>query len=131
MGGGAGGGRLRPAPGQLVGVVTDEGGAVLPGTPIPVIPDAKTVSQTTANAPGWFVLPTSGRGRVTVVADLAGFKRVERRISFDPARPRRLDFRLAISEPRETVVIAADNESGRDESNQSARLWCPPPFAST
>ena len=92
MGGGAGGGEYRPAPGQLVGVVTDEGGAVLPGTTITVIADGKTVSQTTANASGWFMLPATGRGRVTVVADLAGFKRVERRISFDPARPRRLDF---------------------------------------
>ena len=119
-GGGAGGGEFRPAPGQLVGVVTDEGGAALPGATITLIADGKPVSQTTANASGWFMLPATGRGRVTVVADLAGFKRVERRISFDPARPRRLDFRLAVGELSETVTVAADNEGGRDESAQAA-----------
>jgi hypothetical protein len=119
-GGGAGGGEFRPAPGQLVGVVTDEGGAALPGATITLIADGKPASQATANASGWFMLPATGRGRVTVVADLAGFKRVERRISFDPARPRRLDFRLAVGELSETVTVAADNEGGRDESAQAA-----------
>jgi Carboxypeptidase regulatory-like domain len=119
-GGGAGGGEFRPAPGQLVGVVTDEGGAALPGATITLIADGTTVSQTTANASGWFLLPATGRGRVTVVADVAGFKRVERRISFDPARPRRLDFRLAIGELSETVTVASDNEGARDASAQAA-----------
>ena len=119
-GGGTGGGEYRPAPGQLVGVVADESGAVLPGTTISLIADGKLVSQTTANASGWFLLPATERGRVTVVADLAGFKRVERRISFDPARPRRLDFRLAVGDLAETVTAASDNEGGRDESAQAA-----------
>jgi hypothetical protein len=113
--GGAGGGIYVPASGRLVGRVTDSSGAVIPGARVTAVRDGAVIAESFTNEMGYYLLPISGR--VTVVAEVQGFKISQRRVDAD--RSRQLDFRLEAGELTETVSVTADSSSRIDELAQA------------
>ncbi len=69
-------------------------------------------------------MPGIRSGRLTIVAEIEGFKGFEKRIKVDAARPTRVDVKLEVGELTETVTVFADNDSAapeaRDEAAQAA-----------
>ena len=110
--GGASGGRfgggtyVGVAPGQLVGRVTDETGAALPGATVTVAQDnVRRMAVTDAN--GFFTLVGVPSGKVIVTSYLSGFATARRSLTFDQ-RPRQVDFTMRISGTAETVTVEAE-----------------------
>jgi hypothetical protein len=129
-GGGLGGGRgfgvaggvVAGAPGQLVGRVTDESGAVLPGTRVSARVGEQLIAEATTNEAGWYLLPGVA-GRVTITAELAGFRSVSRTLRIDPSQARQIDLRLRVGAVVETVEVDAESaDSGRDRRNEAAQV---------
>lgn len=117
-GGGAGGG-YAGTPGGVVGQVTDTSGGVIPGTRVMAVRGGKVIAEAVANEAGWYILPDVP-GRITVVAEIHGFKRVERTVTVDGGRSRQLDLRMEVGEMGEQVSVSglADANS-RDQLAQS------------
>jgi hypothetical protein len=107
--GGFGGGRYAPtevSPGEIVGYVTDSSGSVIPGATITLI--GSGIRRTAvSDANGFYVLRQIPSGPVTITSEIAGFNRVERRMTFDQ-RPRLLDFRMDVSSLTETVTLTGE-----------------------
>jgi carboxypeptidase family protein len=109
-GGGVGGGTyfIGPVePGQLVGRITDEAGAVLPGVTVTVTGEGNVRRTAVTNANGVFTLDGVPSGRVTVTSQLAGFSVARRSFTFDQ-RPRQVDFRMRVAGLTETVTVDAE-----------------------
>jgi hypothetical protein len=118
QGAGIGGGAYVTGPGQLVGQVVDSSGAVLPGATITAHYKGQLLAQSVTNEAGWFLLPVSRSGRLTLTATLEGFRPSEVALTVDATHPKRVDVRLEPGTVTETVTVSADaasHESGRRE----------------
>jgi hypothetical protein len=97
---------------SIVGTVVDQLGAVLPGVTVTATQDATgVVSTAVTNSSGQFVFPGLRVGVYTVAAELAGFKRAVRSdVRIDVQDRAAVDFRLALGEIRESVVVSGRSE---------------------
>ncbi len=97
---------------SIVGTVTDQSGAVLPGVTVTATQDATgVVSSTVTNGQGQYVFSGVKVGVYTVVAELAGFKKAERtavRISVQDRVA--VDFQLSVGELTEVVSVSGKSE---------------------
>jgi hypothetical protein len=105
-GGGVAGGTVI-GPGQLVGRVTDESGAVLPGVTVTVIGGGNVRRIAVTDGNGFFTVQGVPSGTVTVTSELSGFASAQRRFTFDQ-RPRQVDFTMRVSSVNETVMVEAE-----------------------
>jgi hypothetical protein len=95
------------APGEIIGLVVDSSGLPIPGATI-TLSGTNVRSQVVAtDAQGLYVLRGVPSGPVTITAELAGFNRMERKVTFDQ-RPRRADFRMEVSSLTETVTVSGE-----------------------
>lgn len=115
---GTGGGLYVPSPGRLVGRVTDSSGAAIPGVRVAAVLDGATIAETLTNEAGYYLLPGVS-GRVTVIAEIEGFKPMQRRV--DAGRSRQLDLRLEVGELNETVTVEAESAGSRDQRDEMAQ----------
>lgn len=110
--GGAGTASAQIDTASIVGTVTDQSGAVLPGVTVTATQEATGVaSSTVTNGRGQFVFSGVRVGSYTVVAELAGFKKAERtgvRISVQDRAA--VDFQLALGELSEVVSVSGKSE---------------------
>ena len=107
VGAGYGGTGFGPvAPGEVIGHVVDASGAVIPGATITLVTGGVR-RMATSDANGVYVMRGVPSGPVTITAELPGFNRVERRLTFDQ-RPRLVDFRLEVSSLTETVTVSGE-----------------------
>jgi hypothetical protein len=116
------GGTYAPAPGQIVGRVTDAAGAAIPGAHIVARRGATVIAETVANDAGWYLL-SEATGRLTLSAELEGFKPATRQIRVDSGQPAQYDLVLEPGALNESIRVAAEGERGdreaRDEAAQS------------
>jgi Ca-activated chloride channel family protein len=96
------------APGRLTGVVTDSGGAVVPGVEVEATSEdsgAAYTSRTDSNGAYSLNVP---EGRYTVEFALAGFENVERNgVAVSAGAPTRLDVVLGVKSVEESITVAA------------------------
>jgi len=102
--------------GSIVGTVTDQSGAVLPGVTVTATQEATGVASTAVtNSRGQYVFPTLRVGRYAVTAELSGFKRaLQRDVVLNVQDRAEVNFQLAVGELSEEVVV-----SGRAELLQT------------
>jgi hypothetical protein len=119
--GGSGGGRYVPRPpaglpGQIVGRVFDQTGAVLPGATVDV--EVGPVRQSgTTDADGVFRLSNLPAGTARVTAHLLGFTSQTQVVAFNQ-EPLGVNFTLSVASLQETVTVAgqaADRKDARSE----------------
>ena len=94
---------------EILGLVTDATGAVIPSAAIKVTRRATgDVRTTTTNETGNYVFPLLEIGEYEVTCSAAGFKtEVARNITVELQQKVRIDFRLQIGEQVETVEVHA------------------------
>ena len=106
----------RASAGDLIGLLTDSAGAILPGVTVTLVVDGRQ-RQVTTDAKGMYRFSGVPIGHVNVKATIAGFSSNEASFIFE-GDPRRLDMRLDVLGPSETVNVAS--ESGRDLKAEEA-----------
>jgi Carboxypeptidase regulatory-like domain len=107
---GVGEGNIAPAlgaaPGQIVGRITDENGAVLPGVTVTV--KAPYGAQTVVtDSEGRYRALNVGSGQVEVTAELGGFGTNRQTFQFNQ-QPRQVDFVMSVASLQETVTVQAE-----------------------
>ena len=92
---------------EILGVVADESGAVLPGAVVAAAhPASGTVVERVTDGEGRFYFPGLATGAWTVTAELPGFRRATRSgIRLEIGRTLRLDFTLALGTVSEEVTV--------------------------
>ena len=92
---------------------------MIPGARVMALREGKVVAEAVANEAGWYILPDVP-GRITVIAEIDGFKRVERSVTVDSGRSRQLDLRMEVGEMAEQVSASAlADTNSRDQLAQS------------
>src|SRR6188474_2649301 len=106
--------------GWITGVITDTGGAVLPGVTVTLAgPEQRSV---VSNDRGAFVFDNLAPGRYTLRATLPGFVDLMRNVSVAGAGVVRLTLQMAVGALSETVGVSA-------EAPIEQRRSAPPPAA--
>ncbi|MBI3682801.1 MAG: TonB-dependent receptor [Acidobacteria bacterium] len=92
---------------QILGLVTDSSGAVIPGAAITAKRiETGDVRTTTSNETGNYIFPLLDIGEYEVTCTAAGFKtEVRRGITLELQQKARLDFQLAVGQQSEKVEI--------------------------
>jgi hypothetical protein len=120
--GGTGGGRYAPppagAPGQIVGRVFDQSGAVLPGTTVDVEVGRARRSATT-DADGVFRLSRVPSGTAKLTAHLAGFTSQTQVVTFSQ-EPLGVNFTLSVGALEETVTVSGQSPAERKNEAERA-----------
>ncbi|HUS05479.1 MAG TPA: TonB-dependent receptor [Bryobacteraceae bacterium] len=93
----------------ILGTVTDNTGAVLPGATVSAVNVATQVAKTTASGPnGEFEIPLLSVGEYAVSAELSKFKRsVRTGILLDAGQKAKLDFSLHIGDVSDHITVEA------------------------
>src|SRR5829696_2047735 len=93
--------------GVIVGRVTDDSGAVLPGVTIVATQEGTGVASTTvSNERGEYIFPGLRVGAYAVTAELQGFKRaVQRNVRVNVQSRAQVDLKLEVGALAEEVVV--------------------------
>src|SRR5262249_23777413 len=107
----------KTATGRILGTVTDQTGAVIPGASIAATNvDTKVVYQTVTNEAGLYQVPLLPIGTYTVSAEIPGFQKVvSKSEKLEINQSLRVDIRLTVSNRSEEVTID-DNAITRVET---------------
>src|SRR5215469_1516905 len=95
--------------GTIVGNITDESGAAVPGVTIKIINEGTSSERTvTSNATGTYTVPALPPGMYTVQAQLPGFRaEIQRGLKLDVNQTLRVDLALKVGEITEKVEVSA------------------------
>lgn len=98
------------ATGEISGFVEDASGGRLPGVTVTLtFPDLAVARTTVTNSEGFYLFPALPRGRASLIAELQGFQRVERRdLDLEFGARRRLDLQLPVGQMSETVQVTSE-----------------------
>ena len=109
--------------GRILGVVTDDSGAVLPGAVIVVRNLGTSVTRdVVSNERGQYDVPGLQPGRYQVEAELTGFRRVSQGpVVVQVNQEARLDLVLALGELAETITVQALAPSCRRRPRRSEK----------
>lgn len=104
----------------IVGTVTDASSAAVPNVAITVTHvETNQVSHFATNAEGQFVAPALQIGHYTVVADIAGFKKAERKdIVLTVGDRVRVDLTLEVGSEKESVTVEATPVAVQTETGE-------------
>ncbi len=107
--------------GQIEGRVLDSAGAPLPGATLRVIRDGAPVAEAVSDESGAYVVEGLGAGRFEITAQLAGFGSGHQTVVLRGGRGSRVEFRLPVASPSETVMVHAAPKATeeRDELAQA------------
>src|SRR5882757_8587135 len=97
--------------GAIIGRVADHSGGVLPGVTVTATNVATNVaSTTTTNSEGRFTIPYLTPGNYTVLVELSGFKKLQRKgIEVRIGDRLELDLDLEVGALEETVMVTAQS----------------------
>ena len=95
--------------GRILGTVTDQSGAVIPGATMVIKNQATGVSRTlTTNRSGDYVAPALDPGTYSVSAAATGFKKVEGLAVLEVSRDARVNLKLPAGAATETVEVTSE-----------------------
>ena len=110
--------------GTLLGTVTDQSGAAMPGATVVITEKSTNVSrETVTNTTGNYTFPNLVDGTYTVKAELAGFKTVVReniRIAVNTSI--RIDLSLTVGELSETITVSGETPLLQTDRTDTGRL---------
>lgn len=97
------------AVGEIVGIVTDPSGAVVPSAKVTAVQEGTGFTRSTVSgASGTYTIPNLVVGTYTVTAEVGGFKTgTATGITLDVAQQREVDFRLTMAGVTSTVEVNA------------------------
>lgn len=110
--------------GVISGIVSDNSGAVLPGTAVVAVEQSTGVSsKTTADSKGFYSFPALPVGTYTVHVKKQGFKDfAEQDIHIDANSSRRVDIQLEVGEVTQTEQVYADQLQIETQSTQLGQV---------
>ncbi len=93
--------------GRILGIVTDQTGAVLPGAKVTITDTERGISRTlTTNEVGEYVAPNLQPGLYKITGEASNFKKVERpAIRLEVAKDIRIDLQLTTGNASEVVTV--------------------------
>ncbi len=95
--------------GRILGTVTDQSDAVVPGATIVIANQATGISRTlTTNRSGDYVAPALDPGAYSVSAEAKGFKKVEASAILEVSRDARVNLKLPAGAATETVEVTSE-----------------------
>ena len=96
--------------GKIVGTITDQAGAVVPGATITLVNDGTQFTRTTVtNANGQYVAESFPAGRITVSVEHAGFAKLVRTgAELTAADTITIDIQLKLGDVQQTVQVQAE-----------------------
>jgi hypothetical protein len=96
--------------GTIVGTVTDQGGAVIPGANVTLVNEGTQFTRTTVtNASGQYVAESFPAGRITVSVEHPGFPKLVRTgAQLTAADTITIDIQLRLGDVRQTVQVEAE-----------------------
>ncbi len=125
--GGVGGGRIIPAPGeapgQIVGRVTDSGGAVIPGVTI-TLNSPQGAQNAVTDQDGRFRLSNVGSGQVTVSAELSGFTTNRTSFQFNQ-QSQQVDLVMNVSGVHENITVQAETPMVNTQTSERGQTFTP------
>lgn len=94
----------------ISGIISDDGGAVVPGASVTAISNATAQrTQTTTNDEGFYVLNALAVGEYIIEAEKTGFKKFVRQgLTLSTAATVPLDIRLSTGDLNETVTVSGE-----------------------
>jgi hypothetical protein len=101
-------------PGVIVGRVTDETGAALPGVTVTAETALGTRVATTGND-GSYALTGLPPGKAALQAELSGFRTERRSAAVGTAAGTQADLRLKVASVEETIAVSAENLDVEDK----------------
>ncbi|MPY89389.1 MAG: TonB-dependent receptor [Luteitalea sp.] len=110
--------------GALLGIVTDETGAAVPGVTV-VATEIQTNRETTGvtNESGSYTLPNITNGVYRVEAELQGFKKTTRdNVRVDVNTTVRVDFALELGEVTESITVAGEPPVLQTDRTDTGRI---------
>jgi len=95
---------------EVSGLVTDAGGAVLPGVTVTATNEGTGLERTTVSGgEGRYIIPSLLPGTYTIKADLSGFQTIRRTgVALNVGQEATLNLRMEIAGIAETLTITAD-----------------------
>jgi hypothetical protein len=96
---------------SIVGTITDQSGAVLPGVAVTATQSATQVAATAVtNDRGQYLFPNLKVGRYSVAAELSGFRRaVQPEVNLRVQDRAEVNFQLSVGELSEEVTVVAES----------------------
>jgi hypothetical protein len=98
------------ADGSIEGTITDNSGAALPAVSVTITNDGTGVSRTiVTNDSGLYRVPLLPLGAYTVIAELQGFKKLERKgVNLSAGQTAVVNMQLEVGEFSETIAVTVD-----------------------
>jgi Carboxypeptidase regulatory-like domain len=94
--------------GQLGGVITDQNGAVIPGTQVTLTLENGGTMTTQADAEGMWYFSNLSSGRIKIEANAQNFKTTVASLRYNANKPSHYNMRLNVGGVSETVEVTAD-----------------------
>src|SRR6266404_3118493 len=96
--------------GTVVGTVTDQAGAVVPGANVTLINEGTQLTRTTAtNANGQYTVFSFPTGHITISVEHSGFQKLVRSgVELTAADTLTVDLRLSVGNVQETVQVTGE-----------------------
>jgi hypothetical protein len=96
---------------SIVGTITDESGAVLPGVTVTATQAAtQVVATTVTNERGQYLFPNLKIGRYSIAAELSGFRRaVQPEVNLRVQDRAEVNFQLSVGQLSEEVTVTAES----------------------
>jgi Carboxypeptidase regulatory-like domain len=108
----------------IVGNVTDQSGAAVPGAQVTILNNSTGVSHaTTSNTTGAFEVPQLDIGDYNVSVKAPGFKSyAQRNVHLTVSSTIRVDAQLQVGEASESITVSAEALQVQSESNEQSNL---------
>ena len=96
--------------GTIVGTVTDQAGAVIPGVNVKLVQDATQFTRTvTTNANGQYVASSFPTGMITITVEQAGFQRLVRTgVQLTAVDVLSVDLQLEVGSVQQTIEVNSE-----------------------
>src|SRR3954466_9509754 len=116
--------RAQAVSGGLVGNLTDQSGASMPGATVTITETNTNISKsTTSNESGSYSFPSLKDGTYKIVAELSGFKKVVRDgVIVAVNTTVRVDFKLEVGTVEEAVTVQAESPVLQTDRSDTGRI---------
>jgi len=108
----------------VVGMITDQSGAAIPGVQITITNDQTgQVRHEVSNDAGQYVVPSLANGKYTLKVEASGFKTAERKdVVLNVGDRVRVDLQLQVGETRESVNVEAAATRVQSDSSEVSEV---------
>jgi hypothetical protein len=110
--------------GELLGNVTDQSGLALPGVTVTITERNTNISyNSTTNESGYYIFPSLKDGTYRVVAELSGFKRIQREgVIVAVNTTVRVDLRMEVGALQESITVQGESPVLQTDRTDTGRI---------